>query len=149
MTQSVRKESKRSKTISCTVAEKLMIEQRADEAGTTVSEYVLQAALATEGGAIPRLVLSELEQRLLHETVTALADEFLPAVAGTDPVRPGVAPAIKVLFEARLEDMARLGRDREMQSLLQRVFDEPTAAHLADRVYRRVIESSGRELSDP
>ena len=141
MSRSVRKESKKSKTVSCTVAEKLMIEQRADEAGMTVSEYVLKAALGTGPG--PRLVLSESEQRRLLDSVAALERGLLPAVAGTDPARPGIAPAIEVLLEARLDEMVRLGRDRDMRELLRRVFDEPTAALLADRVYRRAIGSPG------
>ena len=79
------------RTLRCTPVEKAAIRERAEAAGMPVSRFLVACALHEDAGGPPReeprLVLSEEEQRTLHERVArmdAVHRALHEALPGTD-----------------------------------------------------------------
>ncbi len=79
------------RTLRCTVVEKAAIREKAEAAGMPVSRFLVACALHEDAGGAPReeprLVLSEEEQRTLHERVArmdAVHRALHEALPGTD-----------------------------------------------------------------
>ena len=96
----------------------------AEEAGMKTSAFILREVL----GEDCRMALTGEEQRALHDSAVRLAslgDEL--AGRGT----------VALLFEARLDEMARKGRGKEMEALLASVTGPERAAGIARRAAMR------------
>ena len=100
-------ERARGRTLRCTEAERLRIEQRAAAAGMTVSAFVMACALQDDDLAAealdrePALVLSGDEQRELLRTVTRLE----AGLRHWEDLLPGMALSL----DEALRVLARLG----------------------------------------
>ncbi len=133
---------RKSHSISCSRLDWERIRERALEAGRPMSRYVVERALSVtlgpEPGASGRLVLDGEEQRRLLDAVLRMAELLSGAMAPEGEDRPGLPGAVRALFEAKMDEMARTGRYREMRALLDGVLRDERAAGIADDVYARV-----------
>ncbi len=132
---------RRSHSISCSRLDWERIRERALEAGKPMSRYIVEQAITVtpgpEPGASQRLVLDAQEQRRLLDAVLGMADLLSGAMAPEGEDRPGLPGAVRALFEAKMDEMARTGRYREMRTLLDAVLRDERAAGIADGVYER------------
>ncbi|MCY3671937.1 MAG: hypothetical protein OXH14_12795 [Alphaproteobacteria bacterium] len=103
------------RTLRCTPVEKAAIRERAEAAGMPVSHFIVACALHENAGGPPRekprLVLSEEEQRALHDGVArmdAVHRALHEALPGTDLSLFGAIAFIQRELWARRPD----GRDR-------------------------------------
>ena len=106
-----------------------------------MSRYIVGQALSAmpvaELPASELLVLTAQEQRRLLDTALRLEELLSGTAAPGGDGRPGLPAAAGFLFEAKLDDMLRTGRYREMRALLDRVAGEERAARIADEAYER------------
>ncbi len=105
-----RRAGARQRTVYCTAEERAAMERRARAAGMRFSPFVVACALRGAGtlDAAPRLVLSEAEQRQLHDCV-ALLDRCNRALLER---LPGTAmSALGALAFLVAEAQARLGAE--------------------------------------
>ena len=132
---------RKSHSISCSRLDWERMRERALEAGKPMSRYIVERALSgtpgPEPGASGRLVLDAGEQRRLLDTVLGMAELLSGAMAPEGEDRPGLPGAVRALFEAKMDEMARTGRYREMRALLDAVLRDERAARIADGVYER------------
>ena len=131
----------RNRSISCSRPDWERMRERALAAGRPMSRYIVERALAAmpppEPSASEPLVLTAAEQRRLLDTALRL-EELLSGAAAPEGGRgPGLPAALGFLFEAKLDDMLRTGRYREMRALLDRVAGNGRAARIADEAYER------------
>ena len=135
------RERVRNRSISCSRLDWLRIGERAREADMPVSRYIVERALTGTPGPEPaaaeRLVLTAEEQRRLLDTVLRMAALLSGAMAPEGRDSPGLPGAVRALFEAKMDEMARTGRYREMRALLDTVLRDERAAGIADLVYTR------------
>ena len=96
------------RTLRCTPVEKAAIRERAEAVGMPVSHFLLACARPEEAGALPReerrLVLSEEEQRVLHDRVArmdAVHRALHEALPGTDLSLFGAIAFIQRELQAR------------------------------------------------
>ena len=96
------------RTLRCTPVEKAAIRERADAVGMPVSHFLIACALHQDAGAPPgeepRLVLSEEEQRVLHDRVArmdAVHRALHEALPGTDLSLFGAVAFIQRELSAR------------------------------------------------
>lgn len=130
-----------SHSISCSRLDWERIRERAREAGKPMSRYIVERALSVTPGPEPeapeRLVLEPEEQRRLLDAVLRTAELLSGAMAPEGEDRPGLPGALRALFEAKMDEMARTGRYQEMKALLDGVLRDERAARIADDVYER------------
>ena len=69
--------------------------------------------------------------------VLRMAELLSGAMAPEGTGGPGLPEAVRTLFEAKLDEMARTGRYGEMSALLERVLGDERAAGIADDAYAR------------
>ncbi len=135
------RERARSHSISCSRLDWERIRERAREAGKPMSRYIVERTLSVTPGPEPempeRLVLDGEEQRRLLDAVLRMAELLSGAMAPEGDGRPGLPGAVRALFEAKMDEMARTGRYREMRALLDTVLRDERAARIADGVYER------------
>ena len=135
------REKVRNRSVSCSRLDWERIRERAAAAGKPMSRYIVERALsampAAEPPASEPLVLTAEEQRRLLDTAQRLEDLLSGAAAPEGDGRPGLPAAAGFLFEAKLDDMLRTGRYREMRALLDRVAGDERAARIADEGYER------------
>ena len=135
------RERVRNRSISCSRLDWERIRERAAAAGKPMSRYIVERALsampAAEPPASEPLVLTAQEQRGLLDTALRLEELLSGTAAPEGGGRPGLPAAAGFLFEAKLDDMLRTGRYREMRALLDRVAGEERAARIADEAYER------------
>ncbi len=72
-------------SISCTDLEWEQIRERAQEAGLSISRYLVECGLAGKREPPPNLVLGEAEQRTLHDRIARIEERTLAGV------KPGTA----------------------------------------------------------
>ena len=117
-----------------------------------MSRYIVERALTVtpgpEPGASQQLVLDAQEQRRLLDAVLGMAKLLSGAMAPQGDDRPGLPGAVRALFEAKMEEMARTGRYREMRALLDTVIRDERAARVADEIYERSLRT-GRPAWPP
>ena len=134
---------RKSHSISCSRLDWERIRERALEAGKPMSRYIVERALTVtpgqEPGASQQLVLGAQEQRRLLDVVLGMAELLSGAMAPEGEDRPGLPGAVRALFEAKMDEMARTGRYREMKALLDTVIRDERAATVADEVYERSL----------
>ena len=132
---------RKSHSISCSRLDWERIRERAREAGKPMSRYIVERALSVTPGPEPeapdRLVLEPEEQRRLLDAVLRAAGLLSGAMASTGADKPGLPSALRALFEAKMDEMARTGRYQEMKALLDGVLRDERAAMIADGVYER------------
>ena len=138
---------RKSHSISCSRLDWERIRERALEAGKPMSRYIVERALtATPGpepGASRRLALDAQEQRRLLDAVLGMAELLSGAMAPQRDDRPGLSGAVRALFEAKMEEMARTGRYREMKALVDTVIRDERAVRIADEIYERSLGIGG------
>lgn len=131
----------KSHSISCSRLDWERIREQALEAGRPLSRYIVERALsatpAPEPGPPQRLALDADEQRRLLDAVLRMAALLSGAMAADGAERPGLPGAVRALFEAKLDEMARTGRYREMRALLDDILRDERASGIADIVYER------------
>lgn len=130
-----------SHSISCSRLDWERIRERAREAGKPMSRYIVERTLSVTPGPEPeapeRLVLEPEEQRRLLDAVLRAAELLSGAMAPEGEDGPGLSGALRALFEAKMDEMARTGRYQEMKALLDGVLRDERAARIADGVYER------------
>ena len=107
----------RQHTIYCSAEERAAIGRRAAAAGMKFSPFVVACALAAgegaEAGEAPRLVLSEAEQRALHERV-ALLDRCNRALVERLPgLEMSALGALAFLVDVARARLGDTGQERE------------------------------------
>ena len=131
----------RNRSISCGRLDWERIRDRAVAAGKPMSRYIVERALSAIPAAEPPpsepLVLTAEEQRRLLDTALRLDDLLSGTAVPEEDGGPGLPAAAGFLFEAKLDDMLRTGRYREMRALLDRVVRDERAARIADEAYER------------
>ncbi len=118
-----------SQTISATDEEWADVESGADEAGMSVSAWVVHCALTVD--PLPRkhrrLVLDEKQQRSMSRAVSEHARSLRSDIDAPSQVTDGLG----ALLKARLETMVRQGRSSDAEALLRQVFGDERAAIIA------------------
>ena len=129
-------------SISCTPLQWLRMQDLAERAGRPTSPYVVGRVLKRDGpdedGRGHALVLDVDRQREMHEAAIR-AEAALSQLSGlSGETSPGLAALVGMLFEARLDGMARAGRGDELQSLLASIAGPERAATIIGRVMERI-----------
>lgn len=129
-------------SISCKPVQWLQMHELAEQAGKPVSRFIVDRVLKRDGFADGKqghaLALDEAQQREMQgavvRTEAALSELLGPAGGST----PGLVAMVAMLFEARLDEMARAGRLDQMQSLLASVTGADRAATIVQRAAERI-----------
>ena len=121
----------RAHSISCTDAEWERVRVLAERRGLSMSRYFVECGLnvdpTTETPAPPRLVLDEVEQRRLHDSLVRIAERTAEA-GSEEEVLTRIRNALALLVEARMREMVRDAREYELKALLTDLFGERAAA---------------------
>ena len=129
-------------SLSCTDAEWERVRERADAAGLSMSRYLVERALTVELprdgdgkiGPLPRLVLSEGEQREIHDRIERIYARMSTGSAEEDrSVLARLGGSVSRLAGAAMLDLIRDGRTRQMIALLAEQYGEEDAARIAER----------------
>ena len=129
-------------SLSCTDTEWERVRERADAAGLSMSRYLVERALTVELprdgdgkiGPPPRLVLSEGEQREMHERIAHVFGRMSTGSAEEDgSVLARLGGSVSRLAGAAMLDMVRDGRTRQVIALLAVHFGEEEAVRTAER----------------
>ena len=129
-------------SLSCTDTEWERVRERADAAGLSMSRYLVERALTVElprdgDGKLrapPRLVLSEGEQREMHERIAHVFGRMSTGSAEEDgSVLARLGGSVSRLAGAAMLDMVRDGRTRQVIALLAVHFGEEEAVRTAER----------------
>lgn len=125
-----------SHSVSCTPLQWARMRELAGEAGMRTSPWivgrVLKRAGVDAGGHAP--ALDDGQQRALRDAAAG-AEAALSGLSGEAPC--DLRETVALLFEARLDAMAREGRGQEMEALLAAVAGPERAAAIARRVRAR------------
>ena len=130
------------RSLSCTDAEWERVRERADAAGLSMSRYLVERALTLElprdgGGKIgapPRLVLSEGEQREMHDRIAHVFGRMSTGSAEENgSVLAQLGGSVSRLARAAMLDLVRDGRTRQMIALLAEQYGEEEAVRIAER----------------
>ncbi len=123
-----------SHSISCTPLQWARMRELAERAGMRTSPYIVGRVLKREGfgagEAGHALVLDGKRQRAMH-------DAALGAEAALSGLSGKLHEIVALLFEARLDEMAREGCGKEMEALLARIIGPERAAGIARRAAMR------------
>ena len=129
-------------SLSCTDTEWERVRERADAAGLSMSRYLVERALTLElprdgDGKLrapPRLVLSEGEQREMHERIAHVFGRMSTGSAEEDrSVLARLGGSVSRLAGAAMLDLIRDGRTRQVIALLAVHFGEEEAVRTAER----------------
>ena len=131
----------RAHSISCTDAEWERVRVLAERRGLSMSRYFVECGLnvdpTTETPASPRLVLDEVEQRRLHDSLVRIAERTAEA-GSEEEVLTRIRNALALLVEARMREMVRDAREYELKALLTDLFGERAAAATVERLNARM-----------
>ena len=131
----------RAHSISCTDAEWERVRVLAERRGMSISRYFVECGLnvdpTTETPAPPRLVLDEVEQRRLHDSLVRIAERTAEA-GSEEEVLTRIRNALAFLVEARMREMVRDAREYELKALLTDLFGERAAAATVERLNARM-----------
>ena len=119
-------------TISCSDVDWELSREIADRRGVSINEHMIAAGLSVEldPKALPALVLSEAEQRLLFDRVARMA------TGGESITR--LRQSVELLLMTVLRDME--GREEELGPLLAEVFG-PDHAPVIEGQFRKWMET--------
>ena len=113
----------------------------AERRGLSMSRYFVECGLnvdpTTETPAPPRLVLDEVEQRRLHDSLVRIAERTAEA-GSEEEVLTRIRNALALLVEARMREMVRDAREYELKALLTDLFGERAAAATVERLQARM-----------
>ncbi len=127
-----------SHSISCTPLQWARMRELAERAGMRTSPYIVGRVLKRggfgAGEAGHALVLDRKQQRATHDAALG-AEAALSGLSGE--ASAGLRGTVAPLFEARLDEMAREGRGKEMEALLARIIGPERAADIARRAAMR------------
>ena len=140
---SERRERAVSHSLSCTALEWERIRDLADDAGTSMSRFIVDRVLGRDGsdGDGPggdALVLDAGQQRAMHDAALRAEALMVRLVGRPDPASPDVPDAVRALFEGRLEDMVRTGRLEAAKVLLASIVGSERAARILGPIVERV-----------
>lgn len=129
-------------SLSCTDVEWERVRERADAADLSISRYLVERALTVElprdgegkVGAPPRLVLSEDEQREMHDRIERICRTMSTGSAEEDKsVLAQMGGSVSRLAGAAMLDLIRKGRTRQTIALLAVHFGEEDAVRIVER----------------
>ena len=127
-----------SHSISCTPLQWARMRELAERAGMRTSPYIVGRVLKRggfgAGEAGHALVLDGKRQRDMLDAALG-AEAALSGLSGE--ASAGLRGTVALLFEARLDDMAREGRGKEMEALLASITGPEHAARIARRAAMR------------
>ena len=131
-----------SHSISCKPVQWMRMQELAERAGKPASRFIVDRVLKRDGFADGEhghtLALDKKQQQEMQGAAAraeAALSELLGFAGGSTP---GLAAMVAMLFEARLDEMARAARLDEMQSLLAPVTGPDRAAAIVQRAAARV-----------
>ena len=133
-------------SLSCTDTEWERVRERADAAGLSISRYLVGRALTVELprdgdgkiGPPPRLVLSEGEQREMHDRIAHMFGRMSTGSAKEDrSVLARLGNSVSLVTKAAMLDQVREGRTRQMIALLAELYGEEEAVRIAERFVAR------------
>ena len=134
-----------SHSLSCTALEWERIRDLADDAGTSMSRFIVDRVLGRDGsGGDGRpdgghaLVLDAGQQRAMHDAALRAESLMVRLVGHSDPASLDVPDAARALFEARLEDMVRTGHLEAARALLASIVGPERAARILGPIVERV-----------
>ena len=136
-----------SHSISCTPPQWARMRELAQEAGRQTSPYIVGRVLKRDGlgdeetGRGHALVLDEGQQREMHDAALGAEAAISQLFGLSDTSSPGLHEIVAMLFEARLDELARTGRQDEMEALLSSI----TGPERAAAIVRRVLEQPGQD----
>ena len=129
-------------SLSCTDAEWERVRERADAAGLSISRYLVERALTVElprdgDGELrepPRLVLSEDEQREMHDRIAYVFERMSTGSAEKDrPVLAQMNDRLTLMTRSAIADLVCAGRTRQLIALLAEIYGEEEAIRTAER----------------
>ena len=127
-------------SLSCTDEQWERFRRLAARRGLSISRYLVECALHVdldaERPAPPRLVLSEAEQRALHDAVARIAERTVAEESG-EAVLTRIRNALVLLVELTLRAAAREGREEELRALLTALFGERASTATLERKHER------------
>ncbi len=134
-----------SHSISCKPVQWMRMQELAERAGKPVSRFIVDRVLKRDAVAHGEhghaLALDKKRQQAMQGAAVH-AEAALSALLGpAGGSEPDLAAMVAMLFEARLDEMAREGRLDEMQSLLAPVTGPDRAADIVQRAAERVRPS--------
>ena len=142
---SERRERAVSHSLSCTALEWERIRDLADDAGKSMSRFIVDRVLGRDGpggdGQLDggsALVLDAGQQRAMHDAALRAESLMVRLVGPSDPASLDVPDAIRALFEARLEDMVRTGRLEAAKALLASIVGPERATGILGPIVERV-----------
>ena len=130
------------RSLSCTDVEWEQVRERADAAEQSMSRYLVERALTVElprdgdgrVGPPPRLVLSEGEQRQMHEWIEHINARMSTGSSEEDPsILARLRNSVGLVASAAMLDLVREGRTRQLIALLAEILGEEEAARTAER----------------
>ena len=127
-------------SLSCTDEQWERFRRLAARRRLSISRYLVECALHgdldAERPAPPRLVLSEAEQRTLHDAVRRIAERTVAEVS-EETLLARVRNALVLLVELTLRAVAREGREAELRALLTELFGERASEATLERMRER------------
>ena len=133
-----------SHSLSCTALDWERIRDLAERSGKPMSRFVVDRVLGRDGSGDAEadrgdaLVLDETQQRAMHDAALRAEALIERLVAGPDDEAPDLAGSVRMLFEARLDEMARTGRHEAMRALLASTVGPERAARIVGKVLDRL-----------
>ena len=130
-------------SLSSTDAEWERVRERADAAGLSISRYLVERALTVElprdgDGELrepPRLVLSEREQRRMHDRIASVFERMSTGSGGKEAsLLAQMNERVALVARSAMLDLVRDGRTRDMAALLVEVFGEEEGTRIAEQV---------------
>ena len=142
------RERSESHSLSCTALEWEQLRDLAQREGKSISRLIRdrfeqykrsRERDAPRGGAP---ATSPGERREMHDAVLRVEAVISRLVERPDDASPNLGDAVRTLFEARLDEMARTGRHEDMRVLLSPIVGPERAEHIVRRVLKRIAKSS-------
>ena len=142
---SERRERAVSHSLSCTALEWERIRDLADDAGKSMSRFIVDRVLGRDGSGSDgqsdggdALVLDAAQHRAMHDAALRAEALIVRLVGRRDPASLDVPDAVRALFEARLEDMVRTGRLESVRALLTSIVGPERTARILAPIVERV-----------
>ena len=131
-----------SHSISCKPLQWMRMQELAEQAGRQASPFIVDRVLKRDGSGDEKaghaLVLDDGQQREMREAAVRAEAALTELFGSAGGAVPGLAATVALLFEARLDELARAGRLDEMQSLLAPITGPDRAAAIVRRAAERV-----------
>lgn len=140
---SVPRERSVSHSISGTALEWEQLRHLAEREGKTISRFIRDSmaerrrSLTQEAAEGDAQVLTLDEMRAMRDAAVRAEALISRLVERSGAASPDLSEAVRFLFEARLDDMARTGRHDSMRELLTSIVGPERAARIVRRVLNR------------